>query len=162
MLTIYAIVILFPFTIFAGWLSDKYGRKPITLSGLILGSIFIFPAFEMLHRLSNLYITSHDYSLLWLIGLILSTLSFSLGLVIGPQTALLTELFPAKSRNSAATLSHNLAAGWIGGSLPFVVTFLNQQFNSNLIGLLYPTIFLALAALVCYLYFPETKDTDLN
>ena len=49
-----------------------------------------------------------------LIGAILSVLSLPLALVIGPQTALLAELFPAKNRNSAATLPHNLAARWIG------------------------------------------------
>jgi hypothetical protein len=81
---------------------------------------------------------------------------------VGPQTALLAELFPAKTRNSAATLPHNLAAGWIGGLLPLIVTWLNQQWASNIVGLWYPTIFLASAAVVAILYLPETKSLKLD
>jgi hypothetical protein len=81
---------------------------------------------------------------------------------VGPQTALLAELFPAKTRNSAATLPHNLAAGWIGGLLPLIVTWLNHQWASNLAGLWYPTIFLASGAIVALLYLPETRKIDLN
>jgi uncharacterized membrane protein YeaQ/YmgE (transglycosylase-associated protein family) len=85
-----------------------------------------------------------------------------LALVVGPQTAFLAELFPAKSRNSAATLPHNLAAGWIGGLLPLVVTWLNQQWGTDTAGLWYPTIFLASAGVTALLYLPETKKVDLN
>ncbi|MEN9864373.1 MAG: hypothetical protein RLZZ601_2137 [Pseudomonadota bacterium] len=83
-------------------------------------------------------------------------------LVVGPQTALLAELFPAKTRNSAATLPHNLAAGWIGGLLPLIVTWLNQFWESNIAGLWYPTILLAGGAVVALLYLPETKKANLR
>jgi hypothetical protein len=81
--------------------------------------------------------------------------------VVGPQTALLAELFPAKNRNSAATLPHNLAAGWIGGLLPLIVTWLNQVWGNNLMGLLYPVIFISFAALGALLYLPETFKNSL-
>ena len=97
-----------------------------------------------------------------MIGLVLTALSLSLALVIGPQTALLAELFPAKTRNSASTLPHNLAAGWIGGLLPLIVTWLNQQWGNDLAGLWYPTIFLATAAIIAALYLPETNRVDLS
>jgi hypothetical protein len=82
--------------------------------------------------------------------------------VVGPQTALLAELFPARTRNSAANFPHNLAAGWIGGMLPFIVTWLNKEFNDQLAGLWYPTIFLAIASLLAILYLPETNKRNLN
>mgnify|MGYP003347777206 CR=1 FL=1 len=81
---------------------------------------------------------------------------------MGPQTALLAELFPAKNRNSAATLPHNLAAGWIGGLLPLIVTLLNQTFASGLAGLWYPALFLASAAILGFIYLPETDKTNLH
>ena len=151
-LSIYATVALLPLTVFAGWLSDKVGRKPVVISGLILGATFILPAFHFLQ-------THGDSPVL--ITLVLIALSAILALVVGPQTALLAELFPAKSRNSAATLPHNLAAGWIGGLLPLIVTWLNQQWSSDLAGLWYPTIFLASGAIVALLYLPETHKTNL-
>ena len=152
-LSIYATVSLLPLTVFAGWLSDKIGRKPVVVSGLILGATLILPAFYLLQ------INSGSISLI--VGVLLG-LSAILALVVGPQTALLAELFPAKTRNSAATLPHNLAAGWIGGLLPLIVTWLNQHWESNLAGLWYPTIFLAGGAIVAILYLPETHKTNLH
>jgi MFS family permease len=152
-LSVYATLALLPFTIFAGWLSDKIGRKPVVVSGLILGATLILPAFHLLHAHSNS--TS-------ILALILIGLSAILALVVGPQTALLAELFPAKTRNSAATLPHNLAAGWIGGLLPLIITWLNQEWANNLAGLWYPTIFLASGALMAILYLPETNRNNLS
>ena len=152
-LSVYATLALLPLTVFTGWLSDKIGRKPVVVSGLILGAIFILPAFNLLQNLSS-------NSTFAITGILIG-LSAILALVVGPQTALLAELFPAKTRNSAATLPHNLAAGWVGGLLPLIVTWLNQEWGSNLAGLWYPTIFLASGAVVAILYFPETRKINL-
>ena len=151
-LSVYATVSLLPLTVFAGWLSDKIGRKPVVVSGLILGATLILPAFYLLQ--------SNSGSISLIMGVLLG-LSAILALVVGPQTALLAELFPAKTRNSAATLPHNLAAGWVGGLLPLIVTWLNQHWESNLAGLWYPTVFLAGGAIVAILYLPETKRINL-
>ena len=151
-LSVYATVSLLPFTVLAGWLSDRIGRKPVVVSGLILGAALILPAF---------YLLKSNSGSISLIAGVLIGLSAILALVVGPQTALLAELFPAKTRNSAATLPHNLAAGWIGGLLPFIVTWLNQHWDSNVAGLWYPTIFLAGGAIVAILYLPETRGTNL-
>ena len=159
-LSIYATIALLPLTVIAGWLSDKIGRKPVVISGLLLGAILIIPAFDLLQQLGQEYLNASGnvFSLM----LILIGLSGILALVVGPQTALLAELFPAKNRNSAATLPHNLAAGWIGGLLPLIVTWLNQHWENNTAGLWYPTIFLACGAIVALLYLPETKSINLN
>jgi len=154
-LSIYATLVLLPLTLFAGWLSDKIGRKPVVVSGLILGAVFIHPAYQLLQQFGQA-------NNLGMIVLILTMLSLSLALVVGPQTALLAELFPAKTRNSAATFPHNLAAGWIGGLLPLIVTWLNQKWESDVAGLWYPTIFLASGALVALFYLPETHKTNLH
>ena len=160
-LSIFATLALFPLTILAGWLSDKFGRKPVITSGLILGAIFIQPAFNALQTLGG-QLASGNHESLTLIITILIGLSGILALVVGPQTALLAELFPAKNRNSAATLPHNLAAGWIGGLLPLIVTWLNQLSSNNLMGLWYPVIFLGCAAIVAILYLPETSKANLS
>ena len=151
-LSVYATVALLPLTVFAGWLSDKIGRKPVVVSGLILGATLILPAFYLLQ--------SNSKSISLIAGVLIG-LSAILALVVGPQTALLAELFPAKTRNSAATLPHNLAAGWIGGLLPLIVTWLNQHWESNIAGLWYPTVLLAGGAIVAILYLPETRRANL-
>lgn len=161
-LSIFATMMLFPLTIFAGWISDRIGRKPVVLIGIFLGAIFIHPAFQLLQYFGGLYIKFSAISSLAGMGVILTLLSLTLGLVVGPQTALLAELFPAKNRNSAATLPHNLAAGWIGGLLPLIVTWLNQVWGNNLAGLWYPTLFLGAAAIAAFLYLPETKRINIS
>ena len=162
-LTIYGTLALFPLTIFAGWLSDKIGRKPVVVCGLFLGAVFILPGFHLLMNIGMEYLNNpaNTFNLV-LIGSLLIGLSLVLALVVGPQTAMLAELFPAKTRNSAATLPHNLAAGWIGGLLPLIVTWLNQRWQSDSAGLWYPTVFLASAAVVALLYLPETRKIDLR
>ena len=156
-LTITATIVLFPLTIISGALSDRIGRRPVVISGLLLGTILIQPAYQFLQTLSQQ--TAPDYSLM---SVVLIAITFPLALVVGPQTALLAELFPARTRNSAATLPHNLAAGWIGGMLPLIVTWLNKEFSSPLAGLWYPTIFLAIAAGLAIFFLPETKKIDLT
>jgi MFS family permease len=156
-LTIKATLILFPLTIISGALSDKIGRRPVVISGLLLGTILIQPAYQFLQTLSQQ--STPDY---FLMSAALIALTLPLALVVGPQTALLAELFPARTRNSAATLPHNLAAGWIGGMLPLIVTWLNKEFSSQLAGLWYPTIFLAIAAGLAIFFLPETKKIDLT
>ena len=160
-LSIYATITLLPLTIFAGWLSDKLGRRPVVLSGLILGALIILPAF---HLLENIGVSANEGNITSVITIAFTLIGLSgiLALVVGPQTALLAELFPAKSRNSAATLPHNLAAGWIGGLLPFIVTWINQQWGNSVAGLWYPTIFLLISAVIAIKYLPETRSRLLS
>jgi hypothetical protein len=46
--------------------------------------------------------------------------------------------------------------------LPLIVTWLNKEFSSQLAGLWYPTIFLAIAAGLAIFFLPETKKIDLT
>ena len=161
-LCIFATISLFPMTIFAGWLSDKIGRKPIITSGLILGALTIRPGYLALADFGRTFINTGGLNNLIAIVAILIALSISLALVIGPQSAVLAELFPAKNRSSAATLPHNLAAGWIGGLLPLIITWLNQFGGNSLSGLWYPTCFLLLAGIIAIFEMPETRFQDLR
>jgi MFS family permease len=162
MLGIISTLALLPLTVFAGWLSDKIGRKPVILVGISLGALFIYPAFQLLAFLGNSYLAYKNPVTLLSLASILIFLFCLLALVVGPQTAILAELFPARNRNSAATLPHNLAAGWIGGLLPFSVTWLNQFWGDDLAGLWYPTIFLGLSGITAFYFFPESNTNRIS
>jgi MFS family permease len=151
-LTIAATLILFPLTIWAGWMSDRIGRRPVLLAGLALGALGVMPVYwGLLNAASNVAV----------VGLLL-VLVAAVAMITGPQTATLAELFPARHRYSAVGLPHNLAAGWIGGMSPFMVTLIAKQTGSPMAGLLYPALLLIVAFVVGWFYLPETRGTDLG
>ena len=52
-LLIISVVIGAPFFIFFGWLSDRVGRKPILMLGLLLATVLYFPLFKGLSHYAN-------------------------------------------------------------------------------------------------------------
>ncbi len=148
---------LFPLTIFCGWLSDRIGRRPVLLFGLILGAASIFPVFQGL-----LHFGSQPVPDRLMIALLLLVLVVALAAITGPQTATLAELFPARTRYSAVALPHNLSAGWIGGLSPLVVTWLGVHFANPLAGLWYPTGLLIVASIIGLLFLPEVRNRPLD
>ncbi len=82
--------------------------------------------------------------------------------VTGPQTALLSELFNARTRYTAVGSPHSLSAGWIGGLSPYMVNLIASKSGLALVGLMYPNALLLMALLVCYFKLPETRRSDLN
>ena len=148
---------LLPATIFCGWLSDRIGRRPVLLAGLISGMLSIFPVFRGILHYGML--PTPDTTM---IALLLLVLVVPLACVTGPQTATLPELFPARTRYTAVALPHNLSAGWIGGMSPFMVTWLGVHFANPLAGLWYPTGLLVVASLVGLLFLPEVRNRPLD
>jgi MFS family permease len=53
MLVMASTLLLFPLTIFCGWLSDRIGRRPVLLAGLLLGSVAILPVYNGLLHYGN-------------------------------------------------------------------------------------------------------------
>ena len=152
-----ATLALFPATLFCGWLSDRIGRRPVLLTGLFVGAISIMPVFQGLLHYASL--AQPDQLM---IVVLLLVLVVPLACITGPQTAVLPELFPARTRYSAVALPHNLSAGWIGGMSPFMVTWLSTRFGDPLAGLWYPVSLLIMASIVGYFFLPEVRNRPLD
>jgi len=144
---------LFPLTYLCGALSDRVGRRPVVLGGLLLGALSILPVYAGLQAFAA--------SPLRVFVLLLIPV-LAVALVTGPQTALLAELFPARTRYTAVGLPHNLAAGWIGGLSPYMVALIAERSGSALAGLCYPALLLFIALLIGVFFLPETRGQDLN
>jgi len=151
--TLAAAVCLFPLIYACGAWSDVVGRRPVVLAGLLLGVVSLVPVYAALMRCAN-----HPV----FVFLLLLIPVIAVAMVTGPQTALLSELFPARTRYTAVGLPHNLAAGWIGGLSPYMMTLIAARSGSALLGLCYVGALLLVALVVGCYFLPETRGADLR
>ncbi len=98
-----AVVWLFS-TFFAGWISDRIGRRTTYIIGWIMQLVGVFTLFPL--------VNTGD---IWLLFLGLGILTIGLGFTYGPQAALYSELFPASIRFSGVSISYAIGA-IIGGA----------------------------------------------
>lgn len=80
----------------------------------------------------------------------------------GPQAAALVELFPTRIRYTAMSFPYHVGTGWFGGLLPAIVFAINTATGSIYSGLWFPAVATAIAALVTFFFWPETKDRDIH
>jgi MFS family permease len=109
------------FTIpFAGWLSDRIGRRRMYLIGAAVMAVFGFVYFALLGTLVP--------------GLIFLAIVLSLiphDLMYGPQAALIAECFTGRLRYSGASLGYQLASIVAGGPAPLIATALFARTHSG-------------------------------
>lgn len=80
----------------------------------------------------------------------------------GPQAAALVELFPTRIRYTALSVPYHIGTGWFGGLLPTIVFAIGVSTGDPYAGLWYPVVVTAIAALVFFFFWPETKGRDIH
>lgn len=98
---------------FSGWLSDRVGRRPICLAGVVLMLVAAFPIYML--------IDTKQWALIVLAECLAYT---SNGLMYGPLAALFAEMFGGNVRYSGASIGYQGASIFAGGLTPFVGTAL--------------------------------------
>ncbi|MCX4694664.1 MFS transporter [Streptomyces sp. NBC_01408] len=127
-----------------GALSDRIGRRPVTLIGAVGMAGWAFAFFALLDSRSFPVI-----ALAVTVGLLLH------GAMYGPQAAFISEMFDTKVRYSGASMGSQLAS-IIGGALaPIIAVELLKDYDSSVPVSLY----LCLAALVTALTVLVAKET---
>jgi len=144
-----ALFVAFIMMIVGGYLSDKFGRKPILLIGLIINAVVCIPAYLLAAQGSLLTAIAGQ-----------SLLAFGCGLFWGPVGIALLELFPTRTRFSASAISYNLAYTIFGGTAPFLGTWLILQSGSKIAPAVYMAV-LSVAVLLVVLRIPETYKKSL-
>src|SRR4029453_37886 len=151
-----ALLIATPTLIFWGWLSDKIGRKPITLGGMLLASLTYYP----------LYTALGDYAdpktlNFWMSVFIVVILVNYVGMTYGPIGAFLAEFFPSRIRYTSVSVPYHIGNGWGGGLVPIVTTSMYLSPGRVGYALIYPIVVPAVMFLIAIFVMPETRKHSI-
>lgn len=130
-LTINSINLLFVsfFTVFAGWLSDKIGRKVVLSISAALFVVLTIPLLSIVN-------TSSDTTVILVAQMILA---IAVGGYFGPLPALLVESYPTEVRFSAVAITTNISGSLFGGTAPILIAYLISITGQNMVPAYYLT-----------------------
>jgi MFS family permease len=86
---------------------------------------------------------------------ILVLMTCLVAMIYGPVAAYLVELFPPRIRYTSLSFPYHIGAGAIGGSLPFVATYLAVSGGHVLSGLWYPVLITSVVGLIGCVVLPQ-------
>lgn len=139
-------MIVFPIS---AYISDRVGRRPVLICGIILLILLVYPIFICLG--------SMNFALA-----IISQILFTgiIAVYMGPIPTVLVEIFPTSVRFTGVALSYNLAAAIFGGTAPMVAMLLMKITGDNY-AISYYLIALALVSSIILKFYKETYKKNL-
>lgn len=143
-----AVVFMALSTPLSAWASDRWGRKPVLLTGILAAILSGFTMAPLLGSGSTP-----------LVALFLILELFLMGVTFAPMGALLPELFPTHVRYTGAGVSYNLG-GILGASIaPYIAQVLAAQGGLAWVGAyVSAAAAVSLAGVLC---MRETRDARL-
>ncbi|MFD9303530.1 MFS transporter [Streptomyces sp. NPDC060048] len=133
-----------------GALSDRIGRRPVTLIGSAGMAVWAFAFFALVDSKSFVVITAAVTA-----GLLLH------GAMYGPQAAFISEMFDTKVRYSGASMGSQLASIFAGALAPIIAVELLKDYGSSVPV----SVYLCAAAVVTTITVAlarETRGRDLS
>ncbi|MEZ7003072.1 glycine betaine/L-proline transporter ProP [Streptomyces sp. AD55] len=127
-----------------GRLSDRFGRKPVLMTGMLSFFVFAAPAFLLVRQGGLLAISA---------GMLI--LGLSLVCLLGTMSAALPAMFPTPVRYGSLSVGYNLSASLFGGTTPLVITALISATGSEMM----PAYYAMAAALVGVVAVACMKET---
>ncbi len=134
----------------ASILADKVGRKPVLIATSVLMAVFglCFPFFL------NIGTATTGSVLAFLV-----TGMFIMGLIFGPMSAVLPELFPTNVRYTGSGISYNVSSILGAAVAPFIATWLVANYSVAHVG--YYLIIVTGVSLVAICMMKEMSKQDL-
>ena len=149
-LVMIAAAVCAPSLVLAAHWSDRVGRKRLMrwgLGALVLWSLVFFPLL--------------DTKSLPLIAVAVIGMLFVQGFYLGPQPAVMSELFPTALRYSGSSLAVTLASVCGGAVAPLVATYLFDLTKTSSLITVY-MVAVSIVSWLCALALPETYRDSLS
>ncbi|MBV9134890.1 MAG: MHS family MFS transporter [Chloroflexi bacterium] len=134
----------------SGHLSDRFGRKPVYLIGVVGTGIWGFVYFGMLDT---------KIGILVFIAIALSLVFHDIQ--YGPQAAMIAESFPTPIRYSGSSIGYQLASIVAGGPAPLIATALLASYHSSMAVAIY-ILGCAAVSLISLVLMPERAHQDIS
>ncbi|MCO8649386.1 MFS transporter, partial [Burkholderia multivorans] len=104
----------------AAMVSDRIGRRPVLLAGMLALLTVTYPLFSWLAAAPSI-------GRLLVMQLVICTI---IGVTYGPAPTALAEQFATRMRSTGIALAYNIAVMIFGGFAPFIVTWLTRASGS--------------------------------
>jgi MFS transporter, MHS family, proline/betaine transporter len=134
----------------AGYLADRYGRKPVLFSGTVAAVVLGVPMFMLMAGGS-----------IWQAVLGQSVLFIAVSVVNGASYVTYVEMLKASVRYSGLALGNNVTNMVLGGTAPFIATWLIDVTGNTLAPAGY-FVFCGLLTLGAIFFVEETKGIELR
>jgi MFS family permease len=151
-----ALLIGTPSLIIFGALSDRIGRKPVILGGLLLAALTYYPLYSWLGRATQPGAINYPVAVFIIVILVCYV-----GMVYGPIGAFLAEFFPARIRYTSVSVPYHIGNGWGGGLVPLITTAAWLGTHSLGNALIYPIAVPAVCFVLGVFLMPETRHNSI-
>jgi len=135
---------------FGGWLSDHIGRRRLMLILMFTTMAFVYPALAVMSNGTLVQFT-------------LAQMAFAIpvGMALGMQGAMVTELFPLRTRVTSMSVAYSVTLALTGGTAPLIATWLVDTLGHPLAPAHY-VLALGVVGLVIMWPMLETNGTVLS
>src|ERR1700680_3622843 len=151
-----ALLLATPSLIFYGWLSDKIGRKPVILGGMLLASLTYYPLYVWLGTVTQPGNINYPIAIF-----IIFLLVCYVGMVYGPVGAFLAEFFPGRIRYTSVSVPYHIGNGWGGGLVPFITSAAFASTGSIGCALISRIAVPAVCFVLALFLMPETRKISI-
>jgi MFS transporter, MHS family, proline/betaine transporter len=149
-LLLVAMILMVPFILLSGYLSDRIGNKKIIQFALIGVVLLSIPAFKMISS----GVTWEAFVGLMIVAVMCAAFQ-------GTMPAFLPSLFFTEVRYGALAITYNVSASLFGGTTPLLMTWLDQVTGNHMV----PAYYLVVSCLIgiaAMIFVKETSGKSLR